>query len=147
MWNIIIGLILMIGGLSGRLALRGTNSGGGLAVLGGVLVVIGIVVAQRVFGWPWNALDAFCVAYLLLPVVIVVAAEFLGSGRKFERAMTLMAWGRYEEALAALRTVAALTPSCASGAKAPTSRAQARMCCPRPHALRGVCWGPARELV
>ncbi len=43
MANIIIGIIFIIGGLSGNLALLGTNSGVALAVLGGILVVLGIV--------------------------------------------------------------------------------------------------------
>ncbi len=43
MINIIIGIIFIIGGLSGRLALLGTNSGVALAVVGGILVVWGIV--------------------------------------------------------------------------------------------------------
>ena len=40
--NIIIGVIFIIGGLTGTLHLRGTNSSGGIAILGGVLVLIGI---------------------------------------------------------------------------------------------------------
>jgi hypothetical protein len=40
--NIIIGLIMIIGGLTGQLSLRGTHSGVGLAVVGGVLVLLGI---------------------------------------------------------------------------------------------------------
>ena len=47
MWNIIIGLVFIGGGLSGRLALRGTDSGPALAVLGGVLMVWGIVQVVR----------------------------------------------------------------------------------------------------
>jgi len=48
MWNIIIGLVFIVGGLSGRLALIGTNSGIALAVLGVILVIWGIVqVAKR----------------------------------------------------------------------------------------------------
>lgn len=43
MWNIVIGAVMIIGGRSGQLALRGTNSGGALAVLGAVLVVWGII--------------------------------------------------------------------------------------------------------
>ncbi len=42
MWNIIIGLVFIAGGLSGQLTLRGTNSGPALAGLGGVLVIWGI---------------------------------------------------------------------------------------------------------
>ena len=41
MWNIVIGIVFIIGGLSGNLALRGTQSGEALAVLGGVLVIWG----------------------------------------------------------------------------------------------------------
>ena len=47
MWNIIIGLVFIGGGLSGKLALRGTESGPALAVLGGVLVLWGIVQVVR----------------------------------------------------------------------------------------------------
>jgi uncharacterized membrane protein YgdD (TMEM256/DUF423 family) len=43
MWNIIIGIAFVIGGLSGKLALRGTNSGPALAAVGGVLLIWGIV--------------------------------------------------------------------------------------------------------
>ena len=42
MWNIIVGIIMVIGGLSGRLVLIGTNSGVALAVVGGILIVLGI---------------------------------------------------------------------------------------------------------
>tara|TARA_B100000609_G_scaffold111168_1_gene88284 strand:+ start:11878 stop:12039 length:162 start_codon:yes stop_codon:yes gene_type:complete len=33
-WNIVIGIVMIIGGLSGKLALIGTNSGTALAVVG-----------------------------------------------------------------------------------------------------------------
>jgi hypothetical protein len=41
--NIIIGVVFIVGGLTGRLALIGTNSGPALAVLGVVLIVVGVV--------------------------------------------------------------------------------------------------------
>ena len=49
MWNIIIGLIFVAGGLSGKIALRGTQSSGAIAVVGGLMVAYGIfqVVQQR----------------------------------------------------------------------------------------------------
>ena len=49
MVQIIIGVIFVIGGLSGRLALIGTHSGPALAVVGGVLIVLGLfrVVRRR----------------------------------------------------------------------------------------------------
>lgn len=43
MGNILIGLIFIIGGVSGRLALIGTNSGTALAGVGVGLVVWGLV--------------------------------------------------------------------------------------------------------
>lgn len=43
MLNIIIGLVMVIGGLSGKLALKGTNSGGALAAIGAALIVWGIL--------------------------------------------------------------------------------------------------------
>ena len=43
MIKIIIGIIFIIGGLSGKLVLIGTNSGVALAGFGAVLVVWGIV--------------------------------------------------------------------------------------------------------
>lgn len=40
--NIIIGIVFVIGGLTGNMALRGTNSGGLLAVVGVGLIILGI---------------------------------------------------------------------------------------------------------
>ncbi len=42
MFNIIIGLVFVIGGLSGKLALRGFNSPELLAAIGAVMIVWGI---------------------------------------------------------------------------------------------------------
>ncbi|MHB1562240.1 MAG: hypothetical protein ACYC61_32745 [Isosphaeraceae bacterium] len=39
--NVIIGLVFIVGGLSGKMALRGTESGPALAAIGGVLLRIG----------------------------------------------------------------------------------------------------------
>lgn len=47
MYKIIIGLVMIVGGLSGKLVLIGTNSGMALAALGGVFVVWGIVRIAR----------------------------------------------------------------------------------------------------
>ena len=47
MWNIVIGLIFIVGGLSGQLALRGTDNSPLLAVVGAGLVVWGIVQMVR----------------------------------------------------------------------------------------------------
>ena len=41
--NIIIGAVMIIGGLSGNLVLKGTKSGIALAVFGAILVVVGLV--------------------------------------------------------------------------------------------------------
>jgi hypothetical protein len=42
MWNIIIGIVFIIGGISGKLVLRGTNSSFALVVVGIILVGVGI---------------------------------------------------------------------------------------------------------
>lgn len=47
MISIIIGIIFIIGGLSGKLVLVGTHSGVALAALGGALVVWGIIKMVR----------------------------------------------------------------------------------------------------
>ena len=39
--NIVIGLIFIVGGLTGNLSMRGTNSGVALAAIGAVLVGVG----------------------------------------------------------------------------------------------------------
>jgi hypothetical protein len=43
MWNILVGIFFIIGGLSGELVLRGTNSSIALVVVGIILVILGIV--------------------------------------------------------------------------------------------------------
>jgi uncharacterized membrane protein HdeD (DUF308 family) len=47
MWNIIIGILLIIAGLSGRFALIGTGSSSALAAIGAVILVWGIVQVVR----------------------------------------------------------------------------------------------------
>lgn len=47
MWNIIIGVIFVGGGLSGKLALKGTDSSGALAAIGAGLIIWGIVQVVR----------------------------------------------------------------------------------------------------
>ena len=47
MWNIIIGLVFLIGGLSGKIAIRGTDSTVGAVVVGAGLIVWGIVQMVR----------------------------------------------------------------------------------------------------
>jgi len=47
MVRIVLGVIFVIGGLSGRLALIGTNSGPALAVVGGVMIILGLVQLVR----------------------------------------------------------------------------------------------------
>lgn len=43
MWNIIIGLFFIIGGASGHMVLRGTNSSIALIVVGIILIIYGII--------------------------------------------------------------------------------------------------------
>jgi hypothetical protein len=40
--NIIIGIVFIVGGLTGNMALRGTQSGGAIAAVGAVLVLVGL---------------------------------------------------------------------------------------------------------
>ena len=47
MWNIIIGLVFILGGLTGRLALIGTNNGTALAAVGALMLIWGIVQIVR----------------------------------------------------------------------------------------------------
>jgi hypothetical protein len=47
MFNIVIGAVFLIGGLSGKLALRGTNSSTAIAVVGAGLIVWGLVQVVR----------------------------------------------------------------------------------------------------
>ncbi|MDB5978829.1 MAG: hypothetical protein JWR07_5589 [Nevskia sp.] len=47
MWNILIGIVFIVGGLSGKLALIGTNSGEALAALGAGLLIWGVVQLVR----------------------------------------------------------------------------------------------------
>ena len=47
MWNIILGIVFIVGGLSGKLALIGTDSGPALAVVGAGLLIWGIVQQLR----------------------------------------------------------------------------------------------------
>jgi hypothetical protein len=45
--NIIIGVVFIIGGLSGKLVLLGTQSGMGLAAVGGGLILLGLYRMSR----------------------------------------------------------------------------------------------------
>ena len=47
MWNIVIGILLIVAGLSGRFSLIGTSSSGGLAIFGVVILIWGIVQVAR----------------------------------------------------------------------------------------------------
>jgi hypothetical protein len=42
LFNILIGVVFIIGGLSGKLVMRGTRSGEALAVIGGIFILLGI---------------------------------------------------------------------------------------------------------
>jgi len=42
LFNIVIGVVFIVGGLTGNMSLRGTHSGPALAAVGGVLVLVGL---------------------------------------------------------------------------------------------------------
>jgi hypothetical protein len=46
-FNIIIGVVFIIGGLSGGVILKGTQSGEALAVVGGLLILVGVFRMSR----------------------------------------------------------------------------------------------------
>ena len=45
--NIVLGLVFIVGGMSGKLVLRGTHSGEALAVFGIVLIALGVFRLNR----------------------------------------------------------------------------------------------------
>jgi hypothetical protein len=45
--NIILGLVFIVGGMSGKLVLRGTHSGEAIAVFGIVLIALGVFRMSR----------------------------------------------------------------------------------------------------
>jgi hypothetical protein len=45
--NIVLGLVFIVGGMSGKLVLRGTHSGEAIAVLGVVLIALGFFRLSR----------------------------------------------------------------------------------------------------
>ena len=47
MWNILIGIVFVIGGLSGKLVIRGTESTAAAVAVGAALIVWGIVQMVR----------------------------------------------------------------------------------------------------
>ena len=47
MWNIVIGILMIIAGLSGRFTLIGTGSPTALAAVGAVILIWGIVQVSR----------------------------------------------------------------------------------------------------
>jgi uncharacterized membrane protein YfcA len=47
MWNIVLGIVFIIGGLTGKLALIGTNSPGALAVVGVLMLLYGVYQMTR----------------------------------------------------------------------------------------------------
>ena len=48
--NIVFGLVFIIGGLTGKMLLRGTHSGGALACAGSVLLLVGLFRLARAQG-------------------------------------------------------------------------------------------------
>jgi hypothetical protein len=48
--NILIGGVFIVGGLSGKMVMRGTGSGMALAAIGGVLVLVGLYRLSRTSG-------------------------------------------------------------------------------------------------
>jgi Flp pilus assembly protein TadD len=70
-----------------------------------------LVVGRRILNVPWELLDTLTVGFLFFPPVLVVLSELFSPSRKFERAMSLNAWARWAEMLAALPSVRRILPA------------------------------------
>lgn len=75
------------------------------------LIFAALIVGRRVLDAPWGLIDSAAVGFLLLPPIIVVLGELVSPSRKFERAMTYNAWGRWAEMLTALQGVRGMVPA------------------------------------
>jgi len=73
-------------------------------------LMIALVVGRRVLDEPWGFLDSLVTGFLLFPLFIILAGELFSPARKFERAMTYNAWGRWADMLAALPSIRGSVP-------------------------------------
>ena len=69
------------------------------------LLFVALIVGRRLLDVSWGFVDSVAVAFLFFPLVIVLGGELFSPSRKFERAMTFNAWGRWTEMLAALPSI------------------------------------------
>ena len=75
------------------------------------LLIIAFVVGRRMFETPWELIDTLAVAFFFMPPVIVLLNELFSPARKYERAMSFNAWGRWAEMLTALKGVRYAIPA------------------------------------
>ena len=75
------------------------------------LIMAALVVGRRVLDAPWDVLDTLACAFLLTPLVVVLLGELISPSRKFERAMSYNAWGRWGEMLNALPALRRVVPA------------------------------------
>ena len=75
------------------------------------LLFVALIVGRRVLEESWGLVDNLALAFLFFPLVVVLGGELFSPSRKFERAMTFNAWGRWAEMLAALPSVRHFVPA------------------------------------
>jgi tetratricopeptide (TPR) repeat protein len=75
------------------------------------LAFVALLIGRRVVDARWEVLDTVTVGFLFFPPILVLLSELFSPGRKFERAMSFNAWGRWAEMLAALPSVHAIVPA------------------------------------
>jgi tetratricopeptide (TPR) repeat protein len=69
-----------------------------------------LLIGRRVMEAPWDILDNLGLALFFMPPVFVLLGEVVSPSRKFERAMSFAAWGRWAQMLAALPAVRSVVP-------------------------------------
>lgn len=70
-----------------------------------------LIAGRRMMEQPWDIVDNLAIAFLFLPVVMVLGGELFSPSRKFERVMSFNAWGRWAEMLAVLPSIRHFLPA------------------------------------
>jgi tetratricopeptide (TPR) repeat protein len=74
-------------------------------------IIIVFVAGRRILETPWELIDTLATAFFFMPPVVVLLNELFSPARKYERAMTFNAWGRWTEMLTALKGVRFAVPA------------------------------------
>ena len=74
-------------------------------------VIIAFIGGRRILETPWEFMDTLAVALFFLPPALVLLNEMFSPSRKYERAMSFNAWGRWTEMLTAIKGVRYAIPA------------------------------------